>query len=443
MPKISIIGAGGFVFPLTLIRDVCSFPELQESTISLMDIAPERLGRTLAGARALIEQFNLPTVIESTTDRRESLDGADFVVITWQVGGLEAYRHDVQIPREYGVDQPVGDTLGPGGIFRGLRTIEQTKGLSADVRELCPDASVLNYANPMAINTWAAYELGLNVVGLCHSIQGTSDLLAREAGVPVRECNFRAAGLNHQAWFIQFEHNGRDLLPAIRQSIIEKHVTGEAAGDRSNELYAGGHEAVRGEIMQLTGYFHSESSHHGSEYVPWFRKDPETTLEALPRRWDYYEICCDHDEEGQNARFLEEAKQRGLHPGGEYGSYIVHSTVTDSPRVIHGSVRNEGIITNLPAGCAVEVPCLVDKNGVQPTFIGDLPPACAAINRACVNVQELTVRAGLSGDRDLVYAAVAMDPLAGAICTLRQVHEMVDRLFDAQAQWLPSFANGG
>jgi len=442
MLKISIVGAGGFVFPLTLIRDVCSFPALQESAIWLMDIAPDRLERTAVGARALLEEFKLPTRVESTTDRWRSLEGADFVIVTWQVGGLEAYRHDVEIPRQYGVDQPVGDTLGPGGVFRGLRTIEVLKGLCADVRELCPDALVLNYANPMAINTWATYELGARVVGLCHSVQGTSHLLAQEAGVPIEECNYRAAGINHQAWFIQFEHNGRDLLPLLRQRIIEKHVSGEAAGERSDDLYAGGQEAVRGEIMQLTGYFHSESSHHGSEYVPWFRKDPETVLEYLPSRWDYYEICCNHDEEGHNRRFLEETRQRGLRPGTEYGGYIMDSMVTGTPRVIHGSVRNEGIITNLPRGCAVEVPCLVDRNGVQPTVIGDLPPACAAVNRACVSVQELTVKAGLSGDRGLVYAAVAMDPLTAAVRTLRQIREMVDRMFEAEARWLPSFARG-
>ncbi|GAG31758.1 unnamed protein product, partial [marine sediment metagenome] len=191
MARIAIIGAGGFVFPLTMIRDVCAFPELQESTFSLMDIAPARLERTVSGARALVEEFGLPTRIESTTDRRQALDGADFVIITWQVGGLDAYRHDVEIPREYGVDQPVGDTLGPGGIFRGLRTIEALKELCPDMQELCPDALMINYANPMAINTWAAYELGANVVGLCHSVQGTSALLAREVGLPVEECNYR------------------------------------------------------------------------------------------------------------------------------------------------------------------------------------------------------------------------------------------------------------
>jgi len=439
MPKISIIGAGGYVFPLTLIRDICAFPALQGSTISMMDIDPDRLERNAAGARALVEMFDLPTTIEATTDRRASLDGADFVVVTFQVGGLEAYKSDVEIPREFGIDQPVGDTMGPGGVFRGLRTIEVLRGLCADMRELCPGALMLNYANPMAINTWAAFELGVDVVGLCHSIQGTSALLAAEVGVPVEECNYRAAGFNHQAWFIRFEHNGQDLLPRIRESILRKHVTGEAAGERGDELYAGGNERVRGELMQLTGYFHSESSHHGSEYVPWFRKNAETVREYLPRRWDYSDICCNHDEENYVANFLERSKRDGLKAGHEYGAYIIDSMTTGEPRVIHGSVRNDGIITNLPAGCAVEVPCLVDANGLQPTHVGDLPPACAAVNRACITVHELAVKAGLSGDRSLVHAAVAMDPLTGALCTLPQIRQMVERLFDAQKQWLPSF----
>jgi len=438
--KIAIVGAGGFVFPLTITRDVCACEELRDCTISLMDIAPERLARTAQGARALVEEFDLPTKIETTTDRRESLDGADFVVVAWQVGGLEAFRTDVEIPRDYGVDQPVGDTLGPGGVFRGLRTVEVLKGFCADVLELCPDALVLNYANPMAVNTWATYELGVNVVGLCHSVQGTSALLARIVGVPIQECNYRAAGINHQAWFIQFEHNGRDLVPEIRRKVIDRYLLGKDEGEKSDDLYAGGNEAVRAELTRLTGYFQSESSHHASEYVPWFRKDPQTVLECLPLRWDYYEICCNHDEEGQNERFLADVRERGLRPGQEYGSYIIRSMMTGEPCVIHGSVRNEGVIANLPRGCAVEVPCLVDGNGVQPTVIGELPPACAALNRACVNVQELTVKAGLAGDRDLVYAAVAMDPLTGAVCTIPQIREMVDRLFEAQAQWLPSFA---
>jgi alpha-galactosidase len=442
MLKISIVGAGGYVFPLTLIRDICAFLALQDSTISLMDIDAGRLERNAAAARLIVEHFDLPTTIEATTDRRRSLDNADFVVITFQVGGLEAFAKDVEIPREYGVDQAVGDTMGPGGVFRGLRTIEVLKGLCADVGELCPGALVINYANPMAVNTWAAYELGLHVVGLCHSVQGTAAMLARELGVPIEECSFRCAGINHQAWYIQFEHKGKDLLPRIRDITMHRHVTGEDRHQRRDDLYEGGQERVRGEILQLSGYFHTESSHHGSEYVPWFRKDPQTVREYLPRRWDYLEICRNHDEEDYVSRFVDKVRAEGLKVGNEYGAYVIDSIVTGKPRVVHGSVRNDGIITNLPSGCAVEVPCLVNANGVQPTHIGDLPPVCAAINRACVTAQELAVKAGLTGDRQLVYAAVAMDPLTGGLCTLPQVREMVDRLFEAQRPWLPSFGPG-
>ncbi len=442
MPRIAIIGAGGYVFPLTMIRDVCAFTELRDSTFALMDIDATRLDRTAETARKLVDEFNLPAAIESTTNRREALRGADFVILTFQVGGLDAYRLDVEIPRGYGVDQPVGDTLGPGGIFRGLRTIEVLKGLCADVREFCPHALVLNYANPMAINTWAAYELEVDVVGLCHSVQGTSRLLARELDVPIEECTYRAAGLNHQAWFIQFQHNGHDLIPVIRRQMVARHVKGGAEGEESDELSGGGPERVRSELARLTGYFQTESSHHASEYVPWFRKDADTVLEYLPERWDYFEICVNHDEDGHGEWFLERAREQGLEAGHEYGAYIIHAATTGRPRVIHGSVRNDGLITNLPEGCAVEVPCLVDGNGLQPTVIGNLPPACAAVNRACVNVQDLAVRGGLAGDRELVHAAVAMDPLTGALCTLPEIRQMVDEMFEAQPQWLPSFGAG-
>jgi alpha-galactosidase len=440
MLRVAIIGAGGYVFPLTLIRDVCAFEALRDTTFALMDIDAERLGRAEETARELVGHFGLPAEIEATTDRRRALRDADFVIVTFQVGGLAAYRCDVEIPRDYGVDQPVGDTLGPGGVFRGLRTIEVLKGLCADMAEMCPDALMVNYANPMAINTWAAYELGVNVVGLCHSVQGTSELLAAAAGVPVEECSYRAAGINHQAWFIQFEREGRDLLPVIREKVGESTLSSDGGAGLGEDLYAGGQERVRGELTRLTGYFHSESSHHGSEYAPWFRKDAETVLEYLPRRWDYFQICSSYDQSSQGEWFLKEVTKRGLVASHEYGAYIIDSMTTGRPRVIHGSVRNDGIVTNLPAGCAVEVPCLVDRNGVQPTVIGDLPPACAAVNRACVSVQELAVKGGLTGDRDLVHAAVAMDPLTGALCTLPQIREMVDRLFESQAGWLPSFA---
>lgn len=439
MVKIAIIGAGGYVFPLTEIRDILSFEALQDSTLSLMDIDATRLERTAKGARALVEMFDLPAKIETTTDRREALKDADFVICTFQVGGLEAYRYDVEIPREYGIDQTVGDTLGPGGVFRGLRSAAVLQEMAEDMHELCPDALLIQYANPMSINCWVTIECGIKTVGLCHSVQGTSRMLASEAGLPYEECSFVCAGINHQAWFIKFHHKGKDVLPLIRKAMYEKHLKQTAEGEESDELYGGGPEKVRTEIMRLTGYFHSESSHHASEYMPYFRKNPEVVAQYIKKRWDYYEICCAHPVDTQTDEFLARAKEKGLVPSHEYGAYIIESSVSNTPRIIHGNVRNTGLITNLPEGCCVEVPITVDAEGLRPQYIGDLPPACAAVNRSSINVQELAVKAAMTGDRDMLYAAVAMDPLTGAICTLPQIREMVDRMLEAEKQWLPQF----
>ncbi len=438
-PNITIIGAGAYIFPLRMLTDILSFPALCESHFSLMDIDAERLARTEKGARELIELAEAPSDVSTTLDRREAVEGADFVIITWQVGGIEAYGLDVEIPREYGLDQPIGDTLGPGGVFRGLRTIEALKDLCPDMLELCPGAVVMNYANPMAINTWASHELGVPTLGLCHSVQGTAGLLARHVGVPIDEVNYRAAGINHQAWYIQFEHQGRDLLPAMRERMMARHLPHGRDTEEREGLPYSGKERVRTEIMRLTGYFHSESSHHASEYTPWFRKAPETVQEYIPVRGDFYQHCLSHDDEGRAGHFVEEVRRKGIHASSEYGARIVDSVVSGEARVVHASVRNDGLIANLPDECAVEVPVLVDRNGPQPTAVGELPPACAAINRSNVIVQELAVEAGLSGDRELVHAAVAMDPYTGATLTLPQTREMVDRMFEAQARWLPSF----
>jgi alpha-galactosidase len=438
-PKIAIIGAGAYIFPLRMVTDILSFPALRESHFCLMDIDAERLARTEKGTRQLVELAEAPSTVSTTLDRREAVDGADFVIITWQVGGIEAYGLDVEIPREYGLDQPIGDTLGPGGVFRGLRTIEALKDLCPDMAELCPRAVVLNYANPMAINTWATCELGVPNLGLCHSVQGTARMLAAHLDVPIKEVNYRAAGINHQAWYIQFEHEGRDLLPAIRERMMARHLPDGQDKEETERLPYAGKERVRTEIMRLAGHFHSESSHHASEYTPWFRKDPQTVDAYIPVRGDFYQHCLSHDDAGRAEQFVEEVRQKGIETSSEYGARIVDSVVSDEPRVVHASVRNEGLIANLPWGCAVEVPVLVDRNGPQPTAIGELPPVCAAINRSNIIVQELAVKAGLAGDRELVHAAVAMDPYTGAALTLPTIREMVDRMFDAQSRWLPSF----
>jgi alpha-galactosidase len=444
MPRITIIGAGGYVFPLALIRDLLAFPELQRSTITLMDIDAEKLAVTAAAARALIARHQLPTALVVTTDRRAALRDAGYVIITFQVGGLAAYALDVTIPRRYGLDQTVGDTLGPGGVFRALRTIPVLRAIAHEMAELCPAALLIQYANPMAINCWATYDTGVASVGLCHSVQNTSAMLARQIDVPLDAVTYRVAGINHQAWFLEFRRGAEDLYPRIRSVMRARHLGAATSGalvhdqDHSqvaadDSVYEGGAERVRTAIMRTFGYFHTESSHHASEYLPYFRKNPATIETFLPQRWDYYQLCAAHDATDRQAQILEQ----GLHASHEYGAFIVHSIETNTPRVVYGNVRNDGLISNLPAGCCVEVPCLVDGNGVQPTVIGALPAACAALNRTNINVQELTVHAAIHGDRSAVYQAVALDPLTGALLTLDQIHALVDEMLTAEAAWLP------
>lgn len=449
MPKIAIIGAGGYVFPLRLIGDLLSFEALQGSALWLMDIDPVRLERTADAARDLVQHHGLPASVTSTTDRRRALDGAQYVVITFQIGGIEAYRHDVEIPRRYGVDQTVGDTLGPGGVFRFLRSVPVYHDIAAAVREVCPDAQIINYANPMAMASWYLTNLGLETVGLCHSVQGTSRMLARELDVPYGEVRYRAAGLNHQSWFLEFRRGNEDLYPKLRQVMRARHLDARGAGglvedggnhseaDRGASVYEGGIERVRTAIMDTFGYFHTESSHHASEYLPYFRKNHSMARDFIPRRWDYYEICAAHDEDRQTANLLARLKD-DLAPSVEYGAVIVNAMETDTPSVVYGNVDNRGVVTNLPYGCCVEVPCLVDANGIQPTVVGDLPPQCAAVNRTNVNVQELAVTAAVTGNPEHIFQAVAMDPLTSALLTLDQIRAMVDELLTAHAKLLPT-----
>ncbi len=449
--KIAIIGAGGYVFPLRLVGDLLSFPALRGCTLALMDVDLNRAERTAAAARELVAHHGFSTCIETTTDRRAALDGAAYVIVTFQVGGLEAYHLDVSIPRAYGLDQTVGDTLGPGGVFRFLRSAPAYAEIAADMHDLCPDAILINYANPMAMNCWYLSRLGIKTVGLCHSVQNTSHMLARNLDVPYNEIDYLVAGINHQAWFLRFRQHDTDLMPRLRETMRTRylrpqHVAGltEDHGDHSDatkgaNTYEGAQETVRTAIMAAFGYFHTESSHHASEYLPYFRKDAAHVQSFIPARWDYYDICAAHDESGQTATLLEKLKAN-LVPSDEYGALIVDSMETGTSRVVYGNVPNDGLITNLPHGCCVELPCLVDKNGIQPTHIGALPPQCAAVNRTNINVQELAVEAALTGNAEHIYHAVALDPLTGALLTLEEIRRMVDELLAAEAQWLPQFA---
>ena len=447
-PKITIIGAGGFVFPFRLIGDLVSFPALQSSTLCLMDLDAERVARTATAARALIDHHGLATTIIETTDRREALRDADFVIITFQVGGIESYRHDVEIPRSYGVDQAVGDTVGPGGVFRFLRSVPAYEAIAADALELCPRAQFINYANPMAMATGFLNAKGLSAIGLCHSVQGTTRMLARTLNVPYDELNYVCAGINHQAWILRFEHGNEDLYPRLRKTMTDLHERGRAAADLTDDdgdhseaaaassTYEGGNEQVRTTIMNSFGYFQTESSHHASEYVPYFRKDAKTVLEYIPERWDYYEICVAHDMTGDIEQQLEKLKAR-LEPSVEYGASIINSVVTGVPTVVYGNVPNDGLISNLPLDACVEVPCLVDRNGVQPVAVGALPPQLAALNRSNISVQTLAVEAALTGRREHVFHAVAVDPLTSAILTLDDIHAMTEELLEAHRASLP------
>jgi alpha-galactosidase len=440
-PRIVIVGAGGWVFPIELTRDILSFPALTASTLVLYDIDPVGSERTAVSARELIQLGSLDARIEIPSSLEHALRAADVVITVFQVGGLDAYAFDVEIPREYGIDQTVGDTLGPGGIFRGLRSVDALREVAGAMLRICPDALLLNYANPMAINCWATDLLGVRIVGLCHSVQGTSELLARELGVPYDEVTFDCAGVNHTAWFTMFRRGDEDLIPRIREMITARYLDGTMPLLRRSDDPYESIERVRAELMQLTGYFHTESSHHASEYWAWFRKTPELVHEYLDREWNYLEVSRSSDAADSNAEIVAEARANGIRHGGEFAALIIDSIVTGTERTVYGNVRNDGLIDNLPADACVEVACRIDAGGVHAVPYGSLPSACAALNQVQITVQRLAVEAAMTGDRDLVHAAVALDPLTSAVQTLPKIREMVDRMLEAEAPWLPQFAS--
>lgn len=444
MSKITFIGAGSVVFTRNLCSDILLTPALQDSTISLMDLDPIRLERSRKLVQAIIDRRGLKAHVEATLDRREAVRDARYVITTFQQGGLDAYALDIEIPRRYGVEQCVGDTLGPGGVFRGLRTIPVLLDICDDMDDLAPDALLLNYVNPMAINCWAVAEgSGRPHVGLCHSVQGTSEMLARWINVPYDQVSYLCAGINHQAHFLEFRRGTQDLYPLIREALEREEVIDE--------------EPVRVDLAKNFGYFVTESSGHASEYVPYFRKSAGMVNEELSPRFknpnDHWfdfartggylkhslgRVSLAEQEFNELIAGVKELPSQRTH---EYGSHIIEAVETNRPTHINGNVPNNGFITNLPEGCCVEVPCLVDANGVQGTFVGVLPTQLAALNRTNINVQELAVEASLFGDKDAVHYAVMMDPLTGAVCTLPQIHAMVDEMFAAQAQWLPQFSH--
>jgi alpha-galactosidase len=425
MTRIAFVGAGSVEFTRNLLGDLLTFPELADATIALHDIDAERLETAEAMARWTNGRLGARATFEAHLDRRAALAGCDFVVNMIQVGGHAATRIDFEVPMQHGLRQTIGDTLGIGGIFRSLRTIPVMLDIARDMDELCPDAWLLNYTNPMAMLCWATYAGSpiQRVVGLCHSVQWTTRGLADIVGVPYEEVDYLGAGVNHQAWILRFRRDGQDLYPLL-----------DAAIERDGEL----RRRVRVEIYRRFGYFPTESSEHSSEYLPWFLRD-DAMIEQFRVPVDEYVRRSE-----ENLRLYAEERERLAAGGGfeierslEYASLIVHSVVTGEPRVIYGNVRNDGLIENLPRGACVEVPCLVDGNGVQPTAIGALPPQLAGLNRTFLNVCELTVRAALEGRRDHVEHAALLDPNTAATLSPEQIVALVDDMIAAHGDALP------
>jgi len=462
--KVAFIGAGSTVFAKNLMGDILSYPELQGSTLSLFDINDERLKTSGIVANQINQTLNANATIEMTTDRRQAVKGADYVITMFQIGGYKPSTViDFEIPKKYGLRQTIADTLGIGGIMRGLRTIPVLLDLCHDMEELCPDATLLQYVNPMVMNCWAiSRATSVKTVGLCHSVQGTASQLARDIKVPIDEINYVCAGINHMAFYLKFERkNGdgtEDLYPRIRQVLEE----GQAPD----------WNLVRYEMFKRLGYFVTESSEHFSEYVPWFikRDRPDLIeefnipLDEYIRRcevqitgWEFMKQKLENPEINISNEFAAAMKKAGvpeeelpravqhfenmneIKRSHEYGSGIVHSMETGNPRVIYGNVPNHGLIDNLPAGCTVEVPCLVDKNGVQPIAIGTLPPQLAALMQTNLNVQSLTVEAALTGKREHIYHAAMLDPHTAAELSLDQIWNLVDDLIDAHGDMLPQY----
>jgi alpha-galactosidase len=436
MSKIAFIGAGSFGFTRKLVKDILSFPAFRDAEIALMDIDAERLGYIERACNKIVSAGKYPAKVTATTNRAQALDGADGVVITILAGGVQVWRHDIEIPKQYGVDINVGDTRGPSGIFRTLRTLPVMLDIARDIEKHCPKATVLNYTNPMAMLCRGVQgETDLTFTGLCHSVQGTAAMLARWIGAPNEEITYLCAGINHQAWYLRYEWNGEDAYPQIRDAVKKPEIYNE--------------EQVRNEMFIHLDYYVTESSGHNSEYNAWFRK-----------RADLIEKYCTHGtgwNPGHYAYILNNYLEReknwkkdieawldedevDLGRGHEYAAYIFNATIGDGEMFeFNGNVRNFGLIDNLPEGCCVEVPVLASKRGLDPMHVGPLPDQLAILNNISARCEELAVEASLEGDPRKVFHAICMDPLTSAVLSLAEIKEMVDTMFKQNADHLPQF----
>jgi alpha-galactosidase len=438
MTKIAFIGAGSLGFTGELVRDILTFPLLEDSLLSLMDIDAERLDWARKDVEKLIAAGRRPARVEATLDRRQALEGADIVLTTILSGSTEVWRHDIEIPRKYGVDVCVGDTRGPSGIFRFLRTIGPMLEIVRDMERYCPQAVLLNYTNPMAMLCAALQrQTFIPVTGLCHSVQGTAMMLADWIGAPFGEIEYLCAGINHQAWYLEYKWKGKDAYPLIRRAVTERP-----------EIY--NEEVVRNEMFLALGKYVTESSGHNSEYNWWFRKRPDLIEKYCTHGtgWNPGEYGAILKEYQHNeATWRDQVKERLARPltaddlkrEHEYAAYIINALKGGDAFQFNGNVRNTGLIGNLPQGACVEVPVRVDRTGFHPIPVGDLPPECVLLTQLSSGIEEMAITASIAGDPLMVYRAICHDPLTAAVLSLTEIRQMTNELFAEHAAYLPQF----
>ena len=448
MTVITFIGAGSTVFTKNIAGDVLHREALSGATIRLMDINPKRLEESAIVVGKLAQTLGAAAKVETYTDQKRALAGADFVVVCFQIGGYDPCTiTDFEVPKKFGLRQTIADTLGIGGIMRGLRTVPHLWSICEDLLQVAPNAIMLQYVNPMAINTWAigAKYPTIRQVGLCHSVQGTAEELARDLDIPIGEIRYRAGGINHMAFYLNFEHRQKDgsykdLYPALRQGYIDGRFPKPSSWNPRCP------NKVRYEMLMRLGHFVTESSEHFAEYTPFFiKRDRPDLIERFGIPLDEYPKRCVEQiaRWDRTAKEYREANEIHIEPSHEYASTIMNSVVTGEPAVIYGNIPNKGYIPQLPEGAAVEVPVLVDNNGLQPSVVRDIPPQLIGLIRTNLNVQDLTVQALLTQNREHIYHAAMLDPHTAAELDLDQIWALVDDLLAAHDEWLPEFARSG
>jgi alpha-galactosidase len=438
MTKIAFIGAGSLGFTEGLVRDILTFPLLEDAHIALMDIDAERLDFAYQKVSKIITAGKYPAKATATLDRVEALRNADVVLTTILTGETDVWKYDIEIPKRYGVDINVGDTRGPSGIFRFLRTLPPMMDILHDMERYCPNAVLLNYTNPMAMLCGALQrQTHIPVTGLCHSVQGTAMMLAIWIGALYPEVNYLCAGINHQAWYLKYEVNGQDAYPQICKAITENP-------DIYNE------EQVRNEMYLALGYYVTESSGHNSEYNWWFRKRPDLIEKYCthgtgwnPGEYAYilkeYQLTEATWKDGVRVELAKEVSRGDLARGLEYAAYIINSLKGGDPFKFNGNVPNTGLITNLPQGACVELPVYVDKAGFHPIHVGALPPECALLTQLSSGIEEMAITAALTGDPVMLYRAICNDPLTAAVLSLAEIRNMVNDLLAQNQAYLPQF----